>query len=66
MSVFVNLHERAHDPARLARHGITEVHLPVRDFTSPSPEQLECGVAAIEQATAVDAYGQARSRRTGD
>jgi atypical dual specificity phosphatase len=50
VSVLVNLHERAHDPARLRRHGLTEVHLPVRDFTAPSREQLDRGVTAIEQA----------------
>ena len=43
----VNLHGRAHDPARLRRHGLVEVHLPVRDFTAPSPEQLDRGVEAI-------------------
>jgi atypical dual specificity phosphatase len=52
VSVTINLHERAHDPARLARHGLTEVHLPVRDFAAPTPEQLGQGVAAIEQAIA--------------
>jgi atypical dual specificity phosphatase len=50
ISVIVNLHERAHDPARLARHSLTEIHLPVRDFTAPTPDQLTRGVAAIEQA----------------
>lgn len=50
VSVLVNLHERAHDPTRLRRHGLTEVHLPVRDFTAPSLEQLDQGVTAIEQA----------------
>ncbi len=50
VAVLVNLHERAHDPARLHRYGLTQVHLPVKDFTPPSPEQLRQGVAAIEQA----------------
>ena len=50
VSLLVNLHERAHEPARLARHSITETHLPVADFTAPSPEQLEHGVAAIREA----------------
>ena len=53
ISVLVNLHERAHPPARLARYALTEVHLPVRDFTAPSPEQLDRGVAAIRAALAV-------------
>jgi atypical dual specificity phosphatase len=52
ISVLVNLHERAHDPSLLASHGFTEVHLPVRDFTPPSPEQLEQGVEAIVQGLA--------------
>src|SRR5689334_2115577 len=48
--VLVNLHERAHEPERLARFGLTEVHLPVRDFTAPSAEQLHRGVASIGEA----------------
>ena len=54
VSVLVNLHERGHEPARLARYGLTEIHLPVRDFTPPSPEQLDRGVAAIAQAVAAN------------
>jgi atypical dual specificity phosphatase len=52
ISVLVNLHERAHDPVRLARHGLTEIHLPVADFTAPSLEQLARGVEAISSAIA--------------
>jgi atypical dual specificity phosphatase len=52
IAVLVNLHERSHAPERLAQHGLTEVHLPVRDFTAPTPEQLGRGVEAIEQALA--------------
>jgi atypical dual specificity phosphatase len=52
VAVLVNLHERPHRPERLAAHGLTEVHLPVRDFTAPTPEQLERGVAAIDRAVA--------------
>jgi atypical dual specificity phosphatase len=50
--VVVNLHERPHRPPRLAQHSMTEVHLPVKDFTAPSPEQLREGTAAIERAVA--------------
>ena len=50
VSVVVNLHERGHDPARLALLGMTEVHLPVPDFTAPTPEQLAHGVRAIARA----------------
>ena len=53
VSVVVNLHERPHDPARLARYGLTEVHLPVADFTPPSPAQIDHGIAAIAEAIAV-------------
>jgi atypical dual specificity phosphatase len=52
ISVLVNLHERPHNPLSIARHNLTEVHLPVRDFTPPSPEQLERGVDAIAGALA--------------
>jgi atypical dual specificity phosphatase len=50
ISVIVNLHERGHEPARLARLGLTEIHLPVPDLTPPTPDQLSEGVAAISQA----------------
>jgi atypical dual specificity phosphatase len=50
VSLLVNLHERQHDPVRLKHHGLTEVHLPLRDFAAPSPEQIERGVAAIVEA----------------
>lgn len=52
VTLLINLHERAHDPAILARHGLAERHLPVRDFTPPTPAQLAEGVAAIEGAVA--------------
>ncbi len=52
VSVLVNLHKRRHDPSRLARHGLVEVHLPVRDFLAPSPAQVEQGIAAIAEAVA--------------
>jgi len=47
VTLCINLHQRAHDPQRLARFGMRELHLPVRDFDAPSPEQLERGVRAI-------------------
>jgi atypical dual specificity phosphatase len=50
VQVAVNLHERSHGPTRLLPYGIAEIHLPVADFTAPSPEQLEAGVAAIERS----------------
>ncbi len=54
VSVLINLHERAHDPGRLARYGVEEVHLPVVDFTPPSPAQIDRGVAVIAEALAAD------------
>lgn len=49
ISVLVNLHERGHDPSRLTRHGLVEVHVPVKDFSAPSPEQIARGIVAITQ-----------------
>ena len=54
VTLLVNLHEQAHPSELLGRLGLTELHLPVPDFTAPTPEQLERGVAAIEQAVASD------------
>lgn len=48
--VVVNLHERPHDASRLERLGLTEIHVPVPDFTAPSPAQIDRGVAAIRDA----------------
>jgi atypical dual specificity phosphatase len=54
VTVVVNLHEDPHDPCRLARAGLTEIHLPVPDFTAPTAEQLTHGVQAIRRALAAD------------
>jgi atypical dual specificity phosphatase len=50
--LLVNLHERPHEQARLGRHDLREVHLPVKDFAAPSPAQVERGVEAILGALA--------------
>jgi atypical dual specificity phosphatase len=50
--LLVNLHAQPQDPARLARHGLREVHLPVRDFAAPSLRQIGRGVDAILGALA--------------
>jgi atypical dual specificity phosphatase len=50
--LLVNLHERPHDPARLRRHGLREVHLAVRDFAAPSPGQIERGLDAVLETLA--------------
>jgi len=52
VALLVNLHERAHSPEALGRCGLAELHLPVPDFTAPSQDQLERGVAAVEDALA--------------
>jgi len=54
ITVLINLHQRPHDPALLARYGLNEIHLPVPDMTPPKPQQLDAGVAAIEEALAAD------------
>jgi len=50
VSQLINLHERPHAPERLAAHGLTEVHIPVVDFTPPTPVQLQAAITAIEAA----------------
>ena len=52
IALLINLHQRPHHPHRLARHALAELHLPVADFTAPSPDQLTRGVEAIEHALA--------------
>jgi atypical dual specificity phosphatase len=48
IQLLVNLHERPDSP----QLGIQSVHLPVPDFTAPTQEQLEQGVAEITEARA--------------
>lgn len=50
--LLISLHERPYPPDRLASLGVRCLHLPVADFTPPSPAQLAQGVAAIEAAVA--------------
>ena len=50
--LLVNLNERPHDPSRLRLHGLREVHLPVRDFVAPSPDQIERGLDAVLETLA--------------
>ena len=58
-----NLHERKHDPSRLTPHGLTEVHLPVKDFSAPSPTVPEQDIAALEHAVSA---GQSVAVHCGD
>jgi atypical dual specificity phosphatase len=52
VTVLINLHERSHVEETFRRHGLSQVHLPVPDFTPPTPAQLAQGVSAIETARA--------------
>jgi atypical dual specificity phosphatase len=52
VTVMINLHQRPHPVGALTRHGLTAIHLPVPDFTPPTPLQLEQGVSAISTALA--------------
>jgi atypical dual specificity phosphatase len=54
ISLLINLHERDHEAGRLAEYGMTSLHVPVADFTTPTQGQLEQGVAAIDAALAKD------------
>lgn len=48
--LLVNLHEQPHVSEHISRYGISELHLPVPDFTPPTQEQIERGVSAIDSA----------------
>ena len=50
VTTLINLHARPHDPAWLDENGIRELHLPVPDFTPPTPAQIEQAIAAIDEA----------------
>jgi len=52
VSLLVNLHERAHEPLRLRRYAVAEVHVPIRDFSAPSPDAIDRAIAAIDAAIA--------------
>lgn len=48
----VSLLERPYPAGLLERYGMRGLHLPVPDFTAPTPDQLAEGVAAIDAAHA--------------
>ena len=52
IKVLVNLHERPHRTERLRARGIRSVHIPIKDFSAPTSEQLRQGVEAITEALA--------------
>lgn len=48
VTLLINLHSREHDSAFLSRFGLRQLHLPVVDFSAPSPEIIAEGIAAID------------------
>lgn len=50
ISTLVNLHERAQSAEQLRSHGLTAMHIPIRDFTAPSTAQLKQAIDAIDAA----------------
>jgi atypical dual specificity phosphatase len=50
VGLVINLHERPHSPSVVERYGLEEIHLPVRDFTPPTQDQLDRGVELITEA----------------
>lgn len=50
VTLVVNLHEAAHDEDTLAKYGLQSVHIPVKDFSAPTQDQLEFGTHTIRQA----------------
>jgi len=52
IGLLVSLTEEPPDADTLAAHSIESVHIPVRDFTAPSLEQMTEFVAAVESSVA--------------
>jgi atypical dual specificity phosphatase len=50
IGLLINLHERPDPPALLAELQAETVHLPVQNSDAPTQEQLDRGVAAIDDA----------------
>lgn len=50
--VVVSLTEKTPPAAWLGAAGLNAIHLPVRDFTAPTPAQIQAAVAAIDRARA--------------
>ena len=52
ITTVINLHTRSHPAPYRDTSGLHEIHLPVLDFTPPTPDQLAEGVRAIHDALA--------------
>jgi atypical dual specificity phosphatase len=52
IDLLITLTERPLDAEALGRHRIATLHIPVRDYTAPTMEQLDIYVAAVEAAMA--------------
>ncbi len=50
ITTVVNLHTRPHPSQYRDTSGLREIHIPVPDFTPPTPAQLAEGVRAIQTA----------------
>jgi protein-tyrosine phosphatase len=46
----INLTESRHDAAQFSRLGIVELHLPVKDFHPPAPEQVRAAIDFLARA----------------
>ncbi len=52
IKAIVSLTEEPLDPVRLEKSGFQSLHLPIRDFTAPSMEQMETFVDFVDQQLA--------------
>lgn len=48
----INLDKRPHNASQMRAAGLTELHIPVPDFTPPTPAQIDQGVSAISTSLA--------------
>jgi len=60
--LLVNLHVRPHNPARLERYGLREVHLPVKDFVAPPCINVSSRNRAISKAVKLEGRSRCWSR----
>jgi atypical dual specificity phosphatase len=52
IGLLINLHERPHSSDRLAAFGLTSLHLPSPDFSTPTAAQIDEAIGAIDAARA--------------